>query len=276
MAGTLGLILYLVIFFFVFRFIWRNTTTVSYSGMSGFFSSWLGQLVWAGFIAGVILMIFMKALEWGGNLFGSYSGEIVGLIFAGIAYCALSNNSGESSQSNASSETDRQLLAKKTFWENYNRKVIELKQKENFSSYMPNLVVTQESNSLTLPEEFLSKNGTFDSVEVKGFPQLAISHDDLEDDIKIFFTVVLDDKANDNFLEELIVKITFTAAIESVAPGKSLEIESALGLINDSGNFGLPSCDNEPEKKFERTFKENGVMYLFSRDDKIISLCFFK
>ena len=118
--------------------------------------------------------------------------------------------------------------------------------------------------------------GTFDSVEVKDFPQLAISHDDLEDDIKIFFTIVLDDKANDNFLEELITKITFTAAIESVAPGKSLEIESALGLINDSGNFGLPYCDNEPEKKFERTFKENGVMYLFSRDDKIISLCFFK
>ncbi|MBR4904686.1 MAG: hypothetical protein IKZ53_08435 [Selenomonadaceae bacterium] len=273
--AAFGLILYLVIFFFVFRFIWRNTTTISYSGMSGFFSSWLGQLVWAGFIAGVILIIFMKALEWVGNLFGSYSGEIVGLIFAGIAYCALSNNS-DSTQSDTSSETDRQLLSKKTFWENYNRNVRELKEKESSISDTALFALANKGDdSLTLPEEFLSKSGTFDSVEVKGFPQLAISHDDLEDDIKIFLMFSYDDTKGD-FIQELITKIAFTAAIESVAPGKNLEIESALGLINDNGNFGLPSCDNEPEKKFERTFKENGIMYLFSRDDKIISLCFFK
>lgn len=63
MVGVILMIIFVVTFYYAFKTIWKNVKTVSYSGLSGFFSSWLSQLIWAGFIAGVVTMIAAKILE---------------------------------------------------------------------------------------------------------------------------------------------------------------------------------------------------------------------
>lgn len=275
MADIFWGIIFVVIFYYVFKTIWNNVTTVSFNGLEGFFHSWGNQAFWAFVITCVIVAIIAKVLDWIINAF-DMDGILKYLIGGFICYLFFSN-SDESNQSSTSSSVSQssqstaQLFAKKTFMENYNRNVRELRQAENLNE-INNEPCT--ADALTLPEDFLTKHSEHEFTEAIQFPNLSIIQSDLNNPEVV---LILDFASNTavNQLEILIAKITFTAAIEAVAPGKSREIERALSSIDSNGSFCLPPYSYEEQKKFEGEYDKDGVHYILSRGDNLLTLGVF-
>ena len=276
MIDTLGLVVFIVSFYFVFRFIWKNTTTISFSGMSGFFSSWLGQLVWAGFIAGVIAMIFLNVMNWLGNFLGENGGDILKVIVCGgVSYLLFGeSNDSNNAATNTATNTGKQLFDKKTFMENYNRNVRELSQKENLSNYSASYAKGHAGAPLTLPEDDFMRSNSIDDVKIMNTPDFSISYSREGDKVLIWLFIHFEDAADNTPLESIVAKIAFTAAIESVAPGKSLSVESALNLIDSNGTFSLPRHASASD--FSHDFEADGVKFSFSIKGSLMTLCFYK
>lgn len=71
MASLLLTVIFVVTFYFAFKTIWKNVTTVSYDGLRGFIHSWWSQILWALVIAGVVTGIAATILD---KVIGSLSG----------------------------------------------------------------------------------------------------------------------------------------------------------------------------------------------------------
>lgn len=268
MADIFWGIVFVVIFYYVFKTIWNNVTTVSFDGLNGFFHSWGNQAFWAFVITCVIVTIIAKVLDWIINAF-DMDGILKYLIGGFICYLFFNNSSDESTQS---SQSPAQLFAKKTFMENYNRNVRELRQAENLNE-INNEPCTVDA--LTLPEDFLTKYSEHESTEAIRFPNLSISHSDLDNPKVIFILLNFESKTSVNQLETLIAKITFTAAIEAVAPGKSREIERALSLIDGNGAFCLPPYSYGDKEEFKSEHSLDDLNCLLLRDDSLLTLGLF-
>lgn len=271
MADAVGSIIFIVIFYYVFKFIWKNVTTVSYNGLEGFFRSWGNQAFWAFMITCFIVTIVGLALKWLIDaLTPSGDFDLFDLIALGggalFLYSFISESDSAGSQSNAS------LFVKKTFMDNYNRNVRELRRAEGLDA-LNDTPCTDDA--LTLPEDFLTRNSGYEYTEIIQFPNVSLSHSDLETPIEIFLFLQLESTTSVNQLETLIAKITFTAAIEAVAPGKSREIERALSSIDSNGSFCLPPYSYEEQKKFEGEYDKDGVHYMLSRGDSLLTLSLF-
>lgn len=294
--------IFIVIFYFVFKFIWNNVTTVSFNGLEGFFSSWWNQVVWAFVITCVIIVVIAVVLNW---IINAFDMDILKYLVVGfICYLFSGNSSDESTQSSKSSSTDQTLqvrrpyrsndvnkstapfFVKKIFMDNYNRNVRELRRAENFNLRMTNYVNSADKNSivdginneiragdaLTLPENFLTRNSRSDSTDAIQFANVSISHSDAHSSIEILLTFRFDSDTAVNHFEKLLVKIAFPAAIESVAPGNSKEIKRALSLINDKGEFLLPPYDYANKRDFNGEYEAEGVHYLLSRTAGFLSM----
>lgn len=267
MADVFWGIVFVVIFYYVFKTIWNNVTTVSFNGLEGFFSSWASQAFWAFIITCFIVAIIAKVLDCIINAF-DMDGILKYLIGGFICYLFFSN----SDESTQSSQSTAQLFAKKTFLENYNRNVRELRQAENLNE-INNEPCTVDT--LTLPENFLTKHSQYESTETIRFPNLSISHRDLDNPKVIFISLDFESKTSVNQLEKLIAKITFTAAIEAVAPGKSREIERALSLIDGNGAFCLPPYSYGDKEEFKSEHSLDDLNCLLLRDDSLLTLGLF-
>lgn len=274
MVGVILMIIFVVTFYYAFKTIWKNVKTVSYSGLSGFFSSWLSQLIWAGFIAGVVTMIAAKILE---SIMDFGSGINFGNLFewgiAAIVICAILFHKEDA-------------FDRKTFRENYNRNVTELNEKIGLNEFtyiangnpgnLINVDDKREGSPLSLAEEFISTG----SSTLIQFPSLWINHSLSKDgtytSIKLSLKhLTCDDemgRAGIMFMEKVIAEITFTAAIEAIAKGKSRDIEKALDLINEHGAFGFLSYGEIDKREY---FIE-GVQYKVSTDNGNVSLSMTK
>ena len=279
MADIFFGILFVVIFYFVFKAIWTNVTTVSYNGLEGFFKSWGNQIFWAFIITAIIVTIIAKILEsvlnFGRGLNFGFGDLLIWGFVAYFVYAIFA--SGDA-------------FDRKTFRENYNRHVIELSKQLNLdvevSSYITNefpgdiLDVNDERevHRLALAEDFISEG----SSKLVRFPNMLINHHVNKSgnytSIKLFLkskgdevysefkgTAEYDDRMDTIFhMEKLITEIAFTAAIEAVAEGKSRAIENSLHLINAKGEFSL--LEYISEEKISRDYSEDGIKYLVSRE----------
>ena len=271
MADIIVGIIFVVIFYSVFKFIWTHVTTVSYNGLEGFFKSWGSQIMWSFIITLIIMTILAKIFE---SIFNFGRGLNVDffdiLIFGGVAYALFAIFS-------ASDNFDR-----KTFRENYNRHVVELSKKLNLDDTilfhishenpgnMIDLNDTREVDELTLAEDFVSDG----SSKLVQFPNMEISHYVNKSgnyrSIKLSLNPStcddIEGRAALSYIRRLIAEITFTAAIEAVAEGKSRAIENSLHLINEHGVFGLLEYVSDSAEKVSRDYTEDGIKYLVSRD----------
>lgn len=279
MAEILLWIVFIVTFYVVFKFIWNNVTTVSYSGLKGFIHSWWEQFLCAFVIAGIVTAIAAHILEsvmnFGRGLnFGFSDGLILGVVVY-VLYAIVSS----------SDSFDR-----KTFRENYNRHVIELSKQlnldDNVTSYIiqefPGNIVDvndeREEYRLTLAEDFVPEG----SSKLVQFPSMLINHHVNKTgsykSIKVFLKSKRDEFYSEHrdeadyagkmgsilFMEKLIAEIVFTAAIEAVAEGKSRAIENSLHLINEHGAFGFLEYVSDSEEKVSRDYTEDGIEYTVS------------
>lgn len=279
MAEILLWIIFIVTFYCVFKLIWNNVTTVSYSGLGGFLKSWGNQLFWAFMIAAIVTTIAAKILEsifnFGRGLnFDFYDVLILGVVLY-VLYAIFSSSDA---------------FDRKTFRENYNRHVIELSEQLNlnynvtsyFSHESPGDLVdlndTREVNELTLAEDFIAE-GSSKLVQV---PSMLINHHVNKSgnytSIKIFLKSKRDEfysKSRNEanyagqmgsilFMEKLIAEIAFTAAIEAVAEGKSRAIENNLLLINEHGAFGFLRYTSDEDKTVAHSHTEDGIEYIVS------------
>lgn len=279
MADIFFGIIFLVVFYNVFKLIWNNVTTVSYNGLEGFFKSWGSQLMWAFIITLIIMTIIAKILEsvldFGRGFEFGFGDLLVWGCVAYIVYAIF-----------ASSDT----FDRKTFRENYNRHVIELSKQlnldDNVTSYilhefpgdLADLKDEREDYRLTLAEEFIS-NGSSTLVQ---FPSMWINHSVNKSgnytSIRLSLKSKRDEfysKSRDEanyagkmglilFMEKLIAEIAFTAAIEAVAEGKSRAIENNLHLINEHGAFNFLEYVSDSEEKVTRDYTEDGIEYTVS------------
>lgn len=271
MADIIFGILFVVIFYFVFKAIWTNVTTVSYNGLEGFFKSWGNQIFWAFIITAIIVTIIAKILEsvlnFGRGLNFGFGDLLIWGFVAYIVYAIFA--SGDA-------------FDRKTFRENYNRHVVELNKKLNLEDTVlfhishenpGNLIDlndTREVNELTLAEDFVSEG----SSKLVQFPNMSINHyvnkSGNYKSIKLSLSPStcedIEGKAALSYIRRLIAEITFTAAIEAVAEGKSRAIENSLHLINEHGVFGLLEYVSDSAEKVSRDYTEDGIKYLVSRD----------
>ncbi|MBQ9498090.1 MAG: hypothetical protein IJR52_11030 [Selenomonadaceae bacterium] len=269
MADIIFGILFVVIFYFVFKAIWTNVTTVSYNGLEGFFKSWGNQIFWAFIITAIIVTIIAKILEsvlnFGRGLNFGFGDLLIWGFVAYIVYAIFA--SGDA-------------FDRKTFRENYNRHVVELNKKLNLEDTVlfhishenpGNLIDlndTREVNELTLAEDFVSEG----SSKLVQFPNMSINHyvnkSGNYKSIKLSLSPStcedIEGKAALSYIRRLIAEITFTAAIEAVAEGKSRAIENSLHLINEHGVFGL--LEYVSDEKISRDYTEDGIKYLVSRE----------
>ena len=279
MADFIVGIIFIVIFYTVFRFIWTHVTTVSYNGLEGFFKSWGNQVMWAFIITAIIITIIAKIF---GAIFDFGRGLNIDffdvLIFGGVAYVLFAIfSSGDA-------------FDRKTFRENYNRHVAELNEKLNLDINVTYYITNKspgdildvnderEVHRLALAEDFISE-GTSKLIQ---FPNMSISHHVNKSgnytSIKLFLkskgdevysefkgTAEYDDRMDTIFrMEKLITEIAFTAAIEAVAEGKSRAIENSLHLINAKGKFSLSEYISD--EKISRDYSEDGIEYTVSRE----------
>ena len=281
MADVIGVIIFIVIFYFVFKTIWNNVTTVSYNGLEGFFKSWGSQVMWSLIITAIIITIGAKLLEsvmdFGRGINFGFIDVFIGGIVVYVLFAIFS-----------SSDT----FNRKTFRENYNRHVIEISKKleldNNVTSYIchefPGDLVDvndeREEYRLTLAEEFISEG----SSKLVQFPNMSISHHVNNKGNVTTITVYLKSKCHEVYsefkgtadydekmdsifhMEKLIVEIAFTAAIEAVAEGKSHTIENSLHLIN-KGAFSLLEYISDIDKKITRDYSEDGIDYTVSMNN---------
>ena len=269
MEGIILGAIFIVTFYYAFKTIWKNVTTVSYSGLSGFFSSWLSQLVWAGFIAGVVTMIAAKILE-------SIADFGRGIDFANlfewgivaVVICAIFFHKEDA-------------FDKKTFRDNYNRNVIELNQKLSLDSDILSYIThgepgnlvdlsdEREAHPLSLAEDFISNVNS----KLVQFPKMSISHYVNNKGNYTSIKISLSHSTCDDhmggvgiaYMEKLILEITFTAAIEAVAKGKGRAIENRLHLINEHGAFGFLKYSCDEDKTVAHNHTEDGIDYIVSR-----------
>ena len=174
---------------------------------------------------------------------------------------------------------------RKTFYENYNRKITEhalnlgildfmdIYQHESYQreSYQRE----SEEGYMDLPENFIS-TGTSKLV---GFPRLSLSHsnDDKHVSVGLTFKFMNDTQVLPG--ETLLAKTVFTAMIEAIiahdeaeniAAEKSSAIKAALNLIDNNGNFCLPPYDYmSDEAKYE--YKKDNIIYSVSRKKDIMT-----
>ena len=270
MADIFFGILFVVIFYFVFKAIWTNVTTVSYNGLEGFFKSWGNQIMWAFIITLIIVFIIAKILEsvldFGRGLDFGFGDFLIWGFVAYVAYAIFSSSND--------------AFDRKTFRENYNRHVVELSKKLNLEDTVlfhishenpGNLIDlndTREVNELTLAEDFVSEG----SSKLVQFPSMSIEHHVNKSgnykSVKLSLSPStcedIEGRAALSYIRRLIAEITFTAAIEAVAEGKSRAIENSLHLINEHGVFGL--LEYVSDEKISRDYTEDGIKYLVSRD----------
>lgn len=280
MSDAVLVVIFVVVFYFVFRTIWRNVTTVSYNGLSGFIDSWWSQILWAFFISLIITGIIGGILEVIINFFGQYGGKIVGGLSL-VAALIIAHNLPDESNLNEADTFD-----KKAFMNNYNNHVIRLGGEAKIhdrlfnykSSAEPGDSIaegiaseTRQGAPLTLTEGFLTeKNG----VKLLSFPNASALYDD-DDKPNIFFLINLSEGANVNGLERLFMNIILTAAIETVEPGKSAEIEREMNLIDDKGRFYLPQYNSE--ETILNTFTAFGkAEYSLSRHEDFVTFSIYK
>ena len=272
MADIIWGIIFIVIFYNVFRFIWTHVTTVSYNGLEGFFKSWGSQVIWAFIITAIIITIIAKILD---SIFSFGRGLNVDffdvLIFGGVAYVIF-----------AIFSSSEDAFDKKTFRENYNRHVVELSKKLNLDDYVTSYIShespgdlmdlgdAREVDELSLAEDFVSDG----SSKLVQFPNMEISHYVNKSgnyrSIKLSLNPStcddIEGRAALSYIRRLIAEIAFTAAIEAVAEGKSRAIENSLHLINDDGVFSLLKYISDLGKKITRDYSEDGIDYIVSRD----------
>ena len=271
MAEILLWIIFIGTFYFVFKFIWTHVTTVSHSGLKGFIHSWWEQFLWAFVIAGVVTAIAAHILEsvmnFGRGLNFGFSDIFIGGVVVYVLFAIFSSSDA---------------FDRKTFRENYNRHVVELSKKLNLEDTilshishenpgnMIDLNDTREVDELTLAEDFVSDG----SSKLVQFPNMAISHYVNKSgnyrSIKLSLNPStcedIEGKAALSYIRRLIAEITFTAAIEVVAEGKSRAIENSLHLINEHGVFNLLEYVSDSAEKVSRDYTEDGIKYLVSRD----------
>ena len=272
MADIIWGIIFIVIFYNVFRFIWTHVTTVSYNGLEGFFKSWGSQVIWAFIITAIIITIIAKILD---SIFSFGRGLNVDffdvLIFGGVAYVIF-----------AIFSSSEDAFDKKTFRENYNRHVVELSKKLNLDDYVTSYIShespgdlmdlgdAREVDELSLAEDFVSEG----SSKLVEFPNMSISHHVNNKGNVTTITVYLKSKSDEVYsefkgtadfdekfdsvftMERIIANIAFTAAIEAVAEGKSRAIENSLHLINDDGVFSLLEYISDLGKKITRDYSD--------------------
>lgn len=228
-------IVFLVIFYFVFSFIWKNTKTISFNGLSGFLDSWISQIVWAAIISGFATAFLVGGVAEAGNSLGRFLRsldfyDIAGLIFLiYFIYSAFTEDNFD----------------RKTFRKNFNSKVNELLANTPVLPWLSESNIYQPSGNkdellLDLPEEFIS---TGDS-KLQCFPGWSMKNVVSEkiNRIRFSFDFVKPGEIGDD--EEGFSEIIITAMIESVTAGKSKEIKSALKLIDSYEIFGLPPVDH--------------------------------
>ena len=267
MADIIFGILFVVIFYFVFKAIWTNVTTVSYNGLEGFFKSWGNQIFWAFIITAIIVTIIAKILEsvlnFGRGLNFGFGDLLIWGFVAYIVYAIFA--SGDA-------------FDRKTFRENYNRHVIALKDKLDFSTitYLVrespgNLVMpndNREETELTLAEDFISAG----SSKLVQIPNMSITHngDDKFPQIELRLYHQSDpDKGNSVeiwFWEQSFLEIAIAAMIEAVAEGKSRAVENSLKLIDKDGDFTLENFGLDYGKISECDHTEDGIKYTVSWD----------
>ncbi|MBQ6005516.1 MAG: hypothetical protein IJL14_04630 [Selenomonadaceae bacterium] len=265
MADFLVGIIFVVIFYNVFKFIWTHVTTVSYSGLEGFFKSWGNQVFWSFVITAIIITILAKILDsildFGRGLNFGFSDV---LIFGVVAYVLFAIFS--------SSDT----FDRKTFRENYNRNVIALKKKLDFSTITyflhecpGNLVLSNDNREefeLTLAEDFISAG----SSKLVQIPNMSISHDGDDKfpqiELRLYHKSDPDEGKRMEiwFWEQRFLEIAIGAMIEAVAEGKSRAVENALKLIDKDGDFTLEKFALGKISECDHT--EDGIAYTVSSD----------
>ena len=127
---------------------------------------------------------------------------------------------------------------------------------------------------MTLPEDDFMRSNSLDDVKIMNTPDFSISYSREGDKVLIWLFIHFEDAADNTPLENIVAKIAFTAAIESVAPGKSLSVESALNLIDSNGTFFLPR--HAPASDFSHDFEADGIKFSLSIKGSLMSLCFSK
>ncbi|MBQ6296513.1 MAG: hypothetical protein IJK81_02245 [Selenomonadaceae bacterium] len=270
MADIIFGIIFLVVFYFVFKLIWNNVTTVSYSGLEGFFKSWGNQIFWAFIITAIIMTIAAKIMESITSFGRGLDFGLFDILCYGIgAYVIF-----------AVFFSSENAFDRKTFRENYNRNVTELSEKIGLNKFtyiadgnpgnLINIDDKREGNPLSLAEEFVT-NGSSELIQ---FPSMWINHSVSKDGIYTSIKLSLkhltcDDemgRAGIAYMEKNIAEITFTAAIEAVAKGKGRAIENALSLINEHGAFGFLGYACDAGKTASRNYTEGGIEYIVSRN----------
>ncbi|MBR7024520.1 MAG: hypothetical protein IKI08_00725 [Selenomonadaceae bacterium] len=276
MADIIWGIIFIVIFYNVFRFIWTHVTTVSYNGLEGFFKSWGSQVIWAFIITAIIITIIAKILD---SIFSFGRGLNVDffdvLIFGGVAYVIF-----------AIFSSSEDAFDKKTFRENYNNYVdsfgraarIYDRMSDYKSSAEPGDKIAEgitsevrQGTPLNLTEEFLTnENG----VKLINFPNATALYSDEDNEPHIIFMIDLWGDVN-NSIERIFIDIIITAAIAAVEPGKSDEIKRELKLINDDEPiFYLPPYN--PEEKSENMFLAvSKATYNFSRFEDFVTFSIY-
>ena len=250
--NTVAIIVFIVIFYFVFSFIWRHTKTISFNGLSGFLDSWISQIVCAAIISWFITIFVVGGFAEAGNAVSNFFRkldlyDIVGILgFIYLVYGFFTED----------------LFDRKTFRKNFNSKVNEL------LNDVPVMVLSMHEGDifqpngnkddvpLNLPEEFIS---TGDS-KLLCFPSLSIKNIVTEKINRMRFSFDFLKRGEISDSENAYSEVVISAMIESVATGKSKEIESALRLLNSYEIFTLPSID------YTANTEVDGVTYNFAKN----------
>lgn len=141
-------------------------------------------------------------------------------------------------QSGKNAEKDWNSIYIQEIWDNYNRTVVEVSKKEGLDD--PNLLTLSNTVDKSDGDKY-EKLCSFHGLK---YPQLKIT---------IFSTRTIDISLS--FKEGDITtpyniklaKIVLDSVVETVTPGKSLEVKRGLQLIDDTGNFYLPLYKNSGE-----------------------------
>lgn len=141
-------------------------------------------------------------------------------------------------QSGKNTEKDWNLIYIQEVLDDYNRIVVEVSKKEGLDA--PNLL-TLSNKADKIDGDKYEKLCAFHGVK---YPQLKITIFSTKD-----VMVSLSFKEGDITTPYNIklAKIVLDSVVETVTPGKSLEVKRGLQLIDDTGNFYLPLYKNSGE-----------------------------
>ena len=140
----------------------------------------------------------------------------------------------------------------KTFMEKYNAKVVELSQ---VAGIEPVDLLTLEENPDVSKDTEIVKHHTY-----RGAKSQHVSGDISKTAISVDVYVPAKDELM--LQEKKIVTTMITAAIEVVTPGKGLEIEREMNLIDSENNFRMPE-PAQLDKDGVMRFQKDGMNYLF-------------